>query len=297
VTLNWTASATATSYNVYRGTSPGGEGTTAFKTGITTTSFTDTSVTPGTTFYYKVTAVNSFGESPRSAVVVAHTLTADEAFVQELYADFLNRSGTIAELDGWVAALPGIGRSGVANSIIRSKEALTIVVDGFYSRYLNRTPSASEASFWVNGMINSGLTGEQVIDAFLASSEFTARANSLIGGSNADNNFVKALYSLVLNRTPATSEVNFWVAQVPTLGRAMVGLYFLNSGESRNGEVRTFYGDSTLSPLPWESYLPNLLHRKSAPAASEINSWVNSSMDFLSIEVAFASTMEFYNDG
>jgi hypothetical protein len=146
-------------------------------------------------------------------------------------------------------------------------------------------------------MILNGLTGEQVIDAFLASAEFTTRANSLIGGTNADNNFVKALYSLVLNRTPATSEVNFWVAQVPTLGRAAVALDFLNSSESRNGEVRTFYGDPTLSPLPWESYLPNLLHRTAAPAASEINGWVNSGADFLSIEVFFASTMEFYNDG
>jgi hypothetical protein len=297
VTLSWSASATATSYNVYRGTSSGGEGSTAFKTGLTTTSFTDASVTPGTKYYYQVTAVNSFGESPRSSEVVAHTLTADEAFVQELYSDFLGRTGALAELDGWVAALPSMGRSGVANSIIRSREALTKVVDGFYSRYLNRTPSASEATFWVNGMILNGLTGEQVIDAFLASAEFTTRANSLIGGTNADNNFVKALYSLVLNRTPATSEVNFWVAQVPTLGRAAVALDFLNSSESRNGEVRTFYGDPTLSPLPWESYLPNLLHRTAAPAASEINGWVNSGADFLSIEVFFASTMEFYNDG
>jgi hypothetical protein len=297
VTLAWTASASATSYNVYRGTSSGGEGTSAFKTGLTTTSFTDASVTPGTKYYYQVTAVNSFGESPRSTEVVAHTLIPDEAFVQELYTDFLGRTGAFAELDGWVAALPSIGRSGVANSIIRSSESLTRVVDGFYSRYLNRTPGASEAAFWVNGMIHNGMTGEQVIDSFLASAEFTARANSLIGGTNADNNFVKALYSLVLNRTPVAPEVNFWVPQVPTLGRGAIALTFLNSAESRNGEVRTFYGDPTLTPLPWQTYLPNLLHRSAAPAASEINSWVNSSADFLSIEVSFASTMEFYNDG
>ncbi|HEV3025913.1 MAG TPA: DUF4214 domain-containing protein, partial [Pirellulales bacterium] len=297
VTLTWAAATGATSYNVYRGTSPSGEGATAFKTGLTTTSLVDTAVTSGTKYYYQVTAVNSFGESARSAEVVGHTLTPDEAFVQELYGDFLGRTGSMAELDAWVAALPSAGRSGVANTIVRSAESLTRVVDGFYTRFLNRTPSASEAAFWVNGITHNGLTGEQVIDSFLSSAEFAARANTLIGGANADTNFVKALYSLVLNRTPAASEVNFWMGQLPTLGRGGVAALFVNSAESRGGEVRTFYGDPTLSPLPWQSYLPNLLHRSAAPAASEINGWINSGADFLSVEVFFASTMEFYNNG
>jgi hypothetical protein len=49
--------------------------------------------------------------------------------------------------------------------------------------------------------------------------------------------------------------------------------------------------------LPYEPYLQNLLHRSAAPTASEINGWVNSGADFLSMEVSFASTMEFYNNG
>src|SRR5205823_4361824 len=48
VILAWSPSTSATSYNVYRGTSSGGEGTTAYQTGLTSTSFTDTAVTPGT---------------------------------------------------------------------------------------------------------------------------------------------------------------------------------------------------------------------------------------------------------
>jgi len=66
VTLNWSASTGATSYNVYRSTTSGGEGTTPIKTGVTTTSFTDSTVTNGTTYYYEVTAVNVNGESGRS---------------------------------------------------------------------------------------------------------------------------------------------------------------------------------------------------------------------------------------
>ncbi len=67
VTLAWTASTGAASYNIYRSTTPGGEGSTPYRTGITTTSFTDTGLTNGTTYYYQVTAVNAAGESPKSS--------------------------------------------------------------------------------------------------------------------------------------------------------------------------------------------------------------------------------------
>ncbi len=72
--VSWTASSAATSYNVYRGTTAGGEATTPLATGITGTSFTDTGLANGTTYYYKVTAVNAAGESAKSAEVSATPL-------------------------------------------------------------------------------------------------------------------------------------------------------------------------------------------------------------------------------
>jgi hypothetical protein len=65
VSLSWTApfnngGSTITSYNVYRGTASGGE--TLVKTGVTGTTYTDTGLTDGTTYYYEVTAVNAVGE-------------------------------------------------------------------------------------------------------------------------------------------------------------------------------------------------------------------------------------------
>ena len=41
VTLNWQASAGATSYSIYRGTAPGGEGGTAYVSGVTATQYID----------------------------------------------------------------------------------------------------------------------------------------------------------------------------------------------------------------------------------------------------------------
>ncbi len=59
-TLSWSAVSAygAVTYNIYRSTTLGGEGSTPLYTGITGTSFLDTTTTPGTTYYYRLTAVN-----------------------------------------------------------------------------------------------------------------------------------------------------------------------------------------------------------------------------------------------
>jgi len=66
VTLNWTAGTGATSYNVYRGTTVGGESTTPIATGVTAVTYVDSTVTNGQTYYYTVRAVNSIGTSDAS---------------------------------------------------------------------------------------------------------------------------------------------------------------------------------------------------------------------------------------
>jgi fibronectin type 3 domain-containing protein len=65
VTLTWSASAGATSYNVKRSTTTGGPYATL--SSPTVTNFTDTGLTNGTTYYYVVFALNSAGESGNSA--------------------------------------------------------------------------------------------------------------------------------------------------------------------------------------------------------------------------------------
>jgi hypothetical protein len=69
VSLSWSASNGATSYHVKRATTSGGSYTQI--AAPTSTSYTDASLTGGTTYYYVVSAVNALGESPDSAQVMA----------------------------------------------------------------------------------------------------------------------------------------------------------------------------------------------------------------------------------
>ena len=66
VTLQWNASAGATSYNVYRGPSAGAEHPTPIATGITATSYANTGLANGKTYFFKVAAVDSAGTSALS---------------------------------------------------------------------------------------------------------------------------------------------------------------------------------------------------------------------------------------
>src|SRR5439155_14129573 len=66
-TLSSTGSAGATSYNVYRATTVGGEGNTPVAANIASTTFADTSIAYNTTYYYDITAVDPGGESGKSS--------------------------------------------------------------------------------------------------------------------------------------------------------------------------------------------------------------------------------------
>jgi hypothetical protein len=65
ITITWPASAGATSYHIYRGTTAGGEGNTPIAS-TTGTTYTDLNLSPTPVYFYQITAVNSAGESART---------------------------------------------------------------------------------------------------------------------------------------------------------------------------------------------------------------------------------------
>jgi DNA/RNA endonuclease G (NUC1) len=112
VALSWTASFAADSYNVKRSTTSGGPYTNV-ATGLTTTSYNDTSVTNGTQYFYVVSAVNTLGESANSSEVSATPAPAANQIgvvISQLYGGNGNAySNDYVELFNGTASAVNIG--------------------------------------------------------------------------------------------------------------------------------------------------------------------------------------------
>jgi len=76
ITLTWTPTAGASTYNVYQSSATGGEGNTPVKIGITAGSAQIGGLTSGSKYFFKVTAVYSGVESSQSSEVGATVLPA-----------------------------------------------------------------------------------------------------------------------------------------------------------------------------------------------------------------------------
>ncbi|MGC3990395.1 MAG: alginate lyase family protein [Chthoniobacteraceae bacterium] len=125
--LSWTAASTATSYNVKRATVSGGPYTT-LSTGVSTTTYADTTAVNGTTYYYVVSGVNLGGEGANSS-------EASTTFTQPYaYLKFDDASGTTAadaSGNGWAGTLVnsptwGTGRSNGAVYLSGSSQYVTL---------------------------------------------------------------------------------------------------------------------------------------------------------------------------
>ena len=114
VDLSWTASAGATSYTILRATSANGPYTT-LATGVTGTSYADTSALPGWTYHYAVSAGNSAGEGEASASAATTTaavaiswLKLDETSgTTAADATGNNNAGTLVNAPAWIGGTTG----------------------------------------------------------------------------------------------------------------------------------------------------------------------------------------------
>ena len=147
------------------------------------------------------------------------------------------------------------------------------------SSYLGRQAVYGEEQTWVKQLM-AGATEDQVQSEILASAEFANRANALVGNANSDVNFVESLYQVLLKRTPSSAEVNGWLSDVRTEGRAAVTQAFLESVEHRTIVVSDDFA--------------NLLQRPGT--AAEIASWVNGPHDLQAIRYLIEASAEFYGD-
>jgi fibronectin type 3 domain-containing protein len=117
IALAWSAPASdggsaITGYRIYRGSTSGGE-TVLTTTSGPTTSFTDTGVGAGATYYYQVSAVNSVGEGPRSGERSATTpATGDSIAPSTPYNMTTLLTGTTQVVIDWANSTDNVGVTG-----------------------------------------------------------------------------------------------------------------------------------------------------------------------------------------
>jgi fibronectin type 3 domain-containing protein len=134
VTLSWGASATGspTSYSIFRGTQSDGEVNAAVGTvSGTTTTFTDTGLHNGTTYFYFVTANNAVGGSPTSAEVSVNAGVIDTTAPSAPTG--LAATGTTATSTSlaWTASTDNVGVSGY--DVLRNGATVATVTGTSYA--------------------------------------------------------------------------------------------------------------------------------------------------------------------
>jgi uncharacterized repeat protein (TIGR01451 family) len=230
-------------------------------------------------------AIDAFAGPDTADRATAFTdLNAPERFVQVLYLDDLGRAGTKTEVDDWVNGQlkqPGGSPQAVAAAIAGSFEADDHLVQSWYFAFLGRQAQGGEELGWVK-LLQSGQSEEQVLRQILGDPghEFYDRAQTLGFGGTADQNFVQALYQVLLDRRASSSELDNAVAALKTMGPQGLALALLDSQEFRADQ--------------FAGYFATLLHR---PADAGLANWVVSGLDAHGVRVAFESGMEFYNNG
>ena len=160
VTLSWTGSGDTTSYNVYRGTASNFEGTAPIATGLTSTSYVDSAVSVGQTYFYTVAAVNSAGQSPMSneasaapTAPVTQTMSATVRYTsnsKSLTATVHVTSG------GTVVSGASVSITILRNGVSVASGSTTTNSNGDASFKLNRPQHGSTYSTHINSLTKTG---------------------------------------------------------------------------------------------------------------------------------------------
>ncbi len=231
------------------------------------------------------------------AFETGNPLPPQAVFVPALYHDALGRAASASELNLWAAfyttefnAALGAGataaqaqfqaQAAVASDIEHGPEARDHLVRGWCATFLGREAQGGEEQGWVNQLL-AGTSEEQVLSGILATPEFYGHAQTLGDSGTADQNFIQALYRLLLGRTGSDTETAGQIGVLPELGRQGVAVRFLVSTEHRTDLVQSYYA--------------LLLHRPADP--QDLNGWVFSGLGELGVRVGIEASPEFFTDG
>jgi len=181
ISLTWTSSSGATSYNVYRGTAAGGESATAIATGLTGTTYTNTGLTNGTAYYYTVKAVNTSGTSAASNEAHATPVLSAPGAPSGLTATGSNAQVALSWTAGTGASTYNLYRGTTAGG-----ESATAIVTGLTgTTYTNTGLTNGTAYYYTVKAVNTAGTSAASNEASATPAASTASISINCGGAAA----------------------------------------------------------------------------------------------------------------
>ena len=239
-TLSWTMPSTnngskVTGYNVYQGTSSGGESGPPVTgcANIAVTTCTISSLTNATTYFFKVSALNaSTIESPLSnELFVAPSATASAPSAPTL-ASITSKNG-VAVLT-WTHGTNTGGGTITGYNVYRGTSA-----GGESSSALNGTTPISSTTYTTGGLTNG-------TSYYFTVKEINSAATSVASNELSTNSITIPAAPTVASPTPAASSVQLsWTASATTGGSPILG-YNVYIGTSAGGEGATPSNGSAL---------------------------------------------------
>lgn len=156
-----------------------------------------------------------------------------QSWVAGLYSNVLGRTGSTAEIQGWLnSGNVGGPSTGVARAFLTSQESRTNLVNDLYAGLLQRPGETGGVNFWSN-QLGNGTSYADVIAGFVASPEYVAAHGNTAAG------FLTGVYGDVLGRLPDQPGFTGWGrqldpnfnAQAPTTGTPSAVVELILEGE------------------------------------------------------------------
>jgi len=157
--------------------------------------------------------------------------TTNEEYLQVLYEAFFNRQPDEAGWQGWLDATQnGAGREDVLKGFIfatefeqlcdqydikahpkhypiSQREPVEAFVTRFYQLCLDRDPDPAGLTGWTNELLNQSLTGANVAEGFIYSTEFSVKGT-------ANEEYLLILYKAFFDRGPDQGGWDLWLREL-----------------------------------------------------------------------------------